>query len=807
MRWAPVRNMRNGLVDLVRHPKANLAAVATLALGIGTSAVMFNIIRDTLIHPVPLPHAGRLVVITEFGREAGVRGFASPGFYFDLRDQKWLFEEVGAFQPIDNDFTLATSEGAIHIFGTRASSSLFQTLGVRPALGRTFLPEEDTPTGDDVAILSDRLWRSQFGAKADVVGEAVRVNGRLHTVVGVLPATLNSFAERYDLWFPLHLTPVDREKRRGGRHLRVIARLMPRITPEGALGHVSKLYSDQRAGKPALEGWDPVLQSLEEYVTESTRPTVLVLIIGVLILLLIACVNFSNLLLVRWSWQERDFAIHAAVGATAADIVALLLTESVAMALSAGLASCLIAPVCAGLVARALFPGLEQGVGKQLDAGVVTFTLTTAGVIGVACALIPAFRMARLRIDRTLRSAGKGIGTGHGLGMRRALVAVQISLAVALVATAGVLTKSVNTLLSVDPGFDAHNAVAISVTRNADCDCKALPEGVHFYEDILSALQSLPGVESAGLVKVLPFKDFGATVETSVEGQSAPPPSWAVFQVVSPGYFSVMRSRLLAGRNLGDADGHNSSPVAVINESMARQYWPGEHLARVVGRRFRFNPRRDTPWTTVVGVVRDMRQRALETRPMPEAFLPFSQMRSSVMRIVLRTKGDVHAFIPTLRSGVRAYDKGLPITEVLPIEDLVSESTSHRRTIMMLVSSFGAFGVVLAATGVYTVTAAAMSRRRTELAIRMALGADLRSLLELILGDSARLALIGSSVGVLGALALGYAIRASLYGVTPYDPWVLVISSGSVVAIALGASAAPALAAGRIDPAEIVRST
>ena len=797
-----MRDVRHGLRVLWKRPGFTLIVVLTLALGIGANTILFSLVNSVLLNPLPYAEPERLVFVAQH-REGESYDGVSYDDYKDFRDRANSFAHLAAVSP-QWTLTLTGVNEPVSLRGLYASANLFAALGVAPAEGRAFAAEEDRANAGRVVVISDGLWRRQFGGDASVLGRSVALDGQPHTVVGVMPAGFHFSAEA-DLWIPLAQNPVI-GRGRGVRLLSVFGRLREGLTREQAAGELGAVAARLEAEYPATNrGFSARLVPLHERVVGDARPALLVLLGAVALVLLIACANVANITLARAASRRREFAIRAALGAGRLGLMRQVLTESVLLAAAGGAAGLLLAVWGVDLLLSIGPENIPRRDEIGIDARVVLFTLAVSLATGLLFGLAPALRASRAELGDALKSgarAGEGPRAGR---LRGALVAAEVALSIMLVAGAGLLVRSFTRLLDVNPGFRSENLVALGVLLPQS----SYPEPqrrAEFYRRLEERLKAMPGVESVGAVTRLPLQHAGNITSTLLmEGR--PDPEGARpevdFRRAAPGYFQTTGVPLVAGRGFAEQDATDAQPVALVNEAMARKFWPGESA---LGRRIKLgaNPEA-SPWITVVGVVGNVRHLGLDSEPRPEVYRHLLTSPPTGPVVVVRAAADAESLIPALRAAVRELDRDLPAATARTMDEIVARSVAERRFLMLVLGLFAAVALALASVGVYGVVSNSVAQRTHEIGVRMALGADRRDVLLLVIAQGMRPALCGLALGIVAALALTRVMQGLLFGVGARDPVAFTAAALLLAAVALMACYLPARRATRVDPMNALR--
>jgi predicted permease len=776
-------------------PAFTATALLTLALGIGANAAVFSIVRTVLLEPLPFADADRIVRVYHANPAAGIdRGPVSEPDFLDWKRTSVLHDAMGGFWHVDgmSGIDLTGVGNPERLSAALVTDGFFQTLGSVPRLGRTLIAADDVPGRNRVAVISHGLWTRRFGADPSIVGRAVTLNKEPFEIVGVMPAAFTYPAgRRIDVWIPLSYFGPDQIGRgRGSRFLAVIARVKPgtseaqfRSEMAGIAERLSREYPES-AGSTTVD-----TAPLRETIVGEVRTPLLVLMAAVGMLLLIACVNIAGLLLARASGRQAELAVRAALGAGRGRIVRQLVTESLALSLLGGALGVVLAVAAVRAFAAWGSTDLPRPGAIQVDGFVLAFAAGLSLASGLIFGVLPALR-ASTNLEVSLRAGSRGSVGGTGQRLRSALVVVEVGLAVVLVAGAALAAKSFVRLLAVDPGFRSANALVVTVS---------VPSVQH-YAATLEAIRALPGVDAAGSIRDLPLQGNGELLRPGIAGRPSPPDGNLMVQRhhVSVDYFRAMGIPLRAGRTFEPGDRAGSRPVVVINEEYARRAWPGEEA---VGKALRFG---DTE-IPVVGVVADVRQGGLSEPVAPALYVHALQQFRSRMTIVVRTPGNPLRLADDVRRAIWAVNPEQTITDVTTLDAIVGRSVSRPRLLAWLLVVFGTLGLTLGALGIFGVLAFAVSQRRREIGVRVALGASPRSVLRLILTQGMLLAAGGVVLGGAGAIVLTRLMESVLFGIEPSDPWTLAQVIGVLLGAAALASWLPARRALAIDPATALR--
>ena len=809
-----IESLRADLTYALRMLRKNrgfaAAAVVTLALGIGANTAIFSVRYAVLFKPLPYAEPSRIVTLWERQRD-GTLSDVAPANFVDWRDASRSFSGMAAVRASSfaSSFILGGRSEASRLAGGDVSSSFFSVLGVRFTLGRNFLPEEDRPGRNRVAILSYPAWRDRFGADRDIVGKAITLNDDSYTVVGVLPAdfqfgsTAADFQARSqaDIWAPLALDP--QRLQRGSHTLRVIARLAPGVTQAQAQAELdliaasmARVYPDNNRdmGIAAI--------SLTDRVTATVRGPLRMLLGAVGLVLLIACANVANLLLSRAAARQTEMAVRVALGASHGRLAQQLLTESLLLAGIGGAVGLLVALGVTAALAPHLPPDLSRAAGMAGDVRILAFTALISLATGIFFGLGPLVGMRRISAGESLKQSSRVAGASHSR-LRNVLAVAQISLAIILLIGAGLMAKSFWALTHVSPGFRADRILTarLSLPRSRYPDNRRIAA---FERELLETLSRKPGVQSAGLATYLPLSALDNGWSFIVEGRPPLPVgmyNMAKYRPASAGYFETIGIPVLRGRSFTPADTADSPWVTVINESMAREYW-GEQDP--IGRRLQFGAE---TWRTVIGVVGDVLHEGLDGETKPEMYVPMEQAPNteSGPTIVVRTALDTAAAAGELRGAVTAIDRAIPVDRIQTMERLVSGSVAQPRFRTVILAAFSMLALVMASIGIYGVMNYLVIQRTREFAIRVSMGATRAEVLRLVLSRAAALIGAGTCLGLAGSLVLVRVITGLLFGTAPLDPLTFAAAPALLAGVALAASYLPALRATRVDPIVALR--
>jgi len=804
---------RYGLRNLARNPGFALVAMLTLALGIGANTTIFSVIDNTLLKPLPFPGADRLVLVWEtFGKGPDNWNIVSAPNFWDFQRQSHSFETMAVFDSAGRGYNLSPTSNrkeAEQVSGLRVSAAFFSVLGAKPLLGRTFLPEEETLGRDREVVLSYGLWKTRYGGDPSLVGRTIRVDGAEFTVIGVMP---RDFAWQFwslprQLWVPVGYTKTDFG--RGDNSFLAIARLKPGVSLAQARAEMEAVGNNVRKQYPEEDAdMGATVSPLGDYGMEGLRAAMLTLLAAVAFILLIACVNVANLLLARGAARQKEFAIRRALGAAGSRLARQLLTESVLLALTGGAAGLLLA---AGTTRLLFYAFKLDSLGLPMrpvdsipvDGRVFVFALIVSCLTGLLFGIAPALSALRADLNEPLKEGGRSASTGGGNRLRHVLVASEVALAMVVLSGAGLMIKSMTRLLGVDPGLNPKNVLTVTMSVPQE-EIYVGPPGLPRYcQDLEEHVGAIPGVLSVGAVGHLPFQG-NAGRSFQIEGQppaaSGQLPS-ASYSVACPNYFRTMGIPVLKGREFTPRDTVSAPGAIVINETMARAFWPKQDP---VGRAIRLGGS-DGPRLTVVGVVGDVHFQGLDSPARRQFFRPYTQAGWPVMAVVVRTTHAPATFATAVKKAVADVLPDWPVAGFQTMENVVHDSTGSRRFPMLLLSVFSVLALVLAAVGIVGVVGHSVTQRTHEIGLRMALGAGTVDVLRLVVSGNMVWVLAGLAAGLAGSAGLTRLLTGLLYGVRPLDPLVLGTVSALLAAVALAASYLPARRAARIDPMAALR--
>jgi putative ABC transport system permease protein len=808
------QDLRFGARMLAKNPGFTLVAMLTLALGIGASTAIFSLMNATLLRPLPYKNPDQIMMVwgTNPGGYGwrGKTGFSGPAF-LDYRQQNQVFEHMATFNGAG--FTLTGTDRPDNVLGGLVTAEFFDVLAVQPILGRLFLPEEAQTGRDHVAVLNYNFWQQRFGSDPNIIGQTIRLDATPYTVVGVLPQgfdfSIPDYFESRDLWVPGVLPRDDSE--RGHKYLSVIARLKPGVTPGQAEQDLSAVTERLALEYPRqMEGFGVKLIPLHEQLVGDLRLVLLLMFGAVSFVLLIACANVANLQLARASARQKEIAIRTALGANRGRLLRQLLTESVLLALIGGVLGLFLASWGIGLLTGLGPAGIPQGTPVTLNPTVLAYSLALSLITGILFGLAPALQPTPTRLSESLKEGGRNSAASQsGLRLRRLLTVSEVALSMILLIGAGLLLRSFVGLLQVNPGFETRNIL----TARFDLPKYAYPEATKqsaFYTQVMERIKALPGVTAVGATDELPPTMGRHANSFSLEGRAPIDQSSQSLAVqerlTSADYFRAMGVPLVAGRLFSDTDDGSAAPVALVNQTFVRRFFPSENP---IGQHLRFGAA--NPWITIVGIVGDVRGFGLDKQPNSEIYLSYQQQKFlpynplANMHLVVRTAGDPNGLAAAVLGAIRELDKELPLPTARTMETVLAASIAERRSNMLLLSLFAIVALLLATAGIYGVMSYAVTQRTQEIGIRMALGAQAGDVLRMVVNQGLRLALCGVALGLITALALTHLLKTLLFTVSATDPLTFAGTALLMLFIALLAALVPARRATRIDPMAALR--
>ncbi|HKO44393.1 MAG TPA: ABC transporter permease [Pyrinomonadaceae bacterium] len=793
-----IQDIRYSLRGLLRQPAFTAVALLSLALGIGANTAIFSLVNAVLLKPLAFSEADRLAVVWEADPTRDVtQDNVAVGNYVDWKAQNSVFEEMAASG--FRSFNITGDGEPEKVMASGVTQNFFPLLGITPALGRNFLPDEDKAGGSKVMILSYALWQRRYGGDREILNKDIILNGEKHTVVGVMPANFRFLTNLIGLWVPSEFAPEELTQR-DGQNLTVIGRLKPGMTFEQAQADLGAIT--QRIAKDNPNVMSPRLTAnvvpIREQVSGQSRQPLIMLMVAVGFVLLIACANTANLLLSRASSRRREIAVRSAVGATRRRIVRQLLTESLILSFLAGGLGLFVAAFSFEFL-KSLVPAGLVPDSLRLDPRALGFALLVSVLTGIIFGLVPALQASRVDLNEVLKSGGRTGLSSSGGRLRGALVITEVALALVLLIGAGLLIQTLSNLREQYSLLQPEQLLTVRTVLQGQYQEPA--KRWAFYDDVLGRIENLPGVVSASYTTSVPLQWAGGSNAFIIDGP--PPPdnlaANALHRQVSPGYFETIGIPLRAGRYLDNRDDENSLRVMLVNETFAAKYWPQENA---VGKRVKFAD--DAPWITIVGVVADVRQMGMDQPVKQEMYLPFRQVQGfhffKPRDLVIRTEGDPMQLVAAVRREIHAVDPNQPVSNIATLDEQLNSGTQRRRVGMTLLVAFAALSLLLAVIGIYAVLAFFVTNHRPEIGVRVALGAQKRDILGLVFKKGLTLALAGIVIGIAGAVAITRLMASLLFGVKPVDALTFAAVSICVLTVAVLACYIPARRATRIDP-------
>lgn len=802
-----LKDIRYGIRGLLSRPGFTCIAVLTLALGIGANTAIFSVVNAVLLRPLPFPEPDRLVMVWEDASFAGFpRNTPAPANYADWKAQNQVFEEMAALD--ERSFNLTGDGEAEKIEAYGVTANFFPLLGIKPALGRNLLPEEDKPEANKVVMLNYSLWQQRYGGERSVIGRELLLNGEKHTVVGVMPAGFQFLDSQIGLWVPMAFSSQELAQR-GSHYLKVVARMKPGVMLAQANADIHTIQQRIAHDHPDEAGRiSAFVMPLRDQLAGDVRRPLLMLLVAVGFVLLIACANIANLLLSRAASRRREMAVRSALGAGRIRIVRQLLVESLLLAIVGAVCGLLLASWSFVFLQRLIPDGLALSTKLNLDPQVLGFTVLVTLLTAVIFGLAPAFQASRIDLNEALKQGGgrTGLNVG-GNRLRSAMVVAEVALALVLLVGAGLLIQTFIKLRDQYSGLRPEGVLTLRTVL----PLSKYPEQVqrsNFYQQVLERVKSLPGVISAGYSTTVPlawkggtngFFPEGRTIEQAYAGGLS---FDANHRKVSVDYLKTMGIPVLRGRPFNDSDNEQAIHVAIVNETMARQYWPGEDA---IGKRFKLGgPDDDIPWITIVGVAGDVRQMGIDEPVKAEMYFPYQQKSDQAWNaprdLAIRTSVDPLSLVAVVRNEIHQVDPNQPISDVRTMDQVLGEETASRRLGMTLLTIFAGLALLLATLGIYGVLAFFVVQHTQEIGVRMALGAQRSDILRLVVMKGMRLAVLGVVIGLGVAFALTRLMASLVYGIGTADPLTYATIALLLTGVALLACYLPARRATKVDP-------
>ena len=798
-----LNDFRYALRQLIKAPSFTIVAILTLALGIGACTAIFSVVNVVLLRPLDYPQPDRIVNIRETNLPQFPEFSVSPPNYIDWEKQTKSYEYLAAYS--GSRVNLTGDGEPQQLLGVKATAHYFDVFGIKPVAGRFLLPEEDAQGKNHVVVLSYGFWQRVFGGGRDIVGRSIQLNGEPYQVVGVAPFGFG-LTSKVDAWLPMAFKPDETANdARGGHYISVVGRLKPGVTVAQARAELEVLASQLAKQYPdSNKGWGIFMMPIQDYTVRDVKPVLYTLLGAVGCVLLIACANLANLLLARATARSREISIRAALGAGRARLIRQLLTESVVLAVGGGIAGVILARW--GLYALlALAPtSLPRISDIHLDSTVLLFSLALSVITGLVFGIAPALLAARTDVNEALKQGTRGSTEGGARGrLRSALVVIEVTFALVLLGGAGLLARSFMQLAHVDPGFNPENATLLRLSLPQ----KKYPEKdqqMAFTNALVERLKGLPSVQAVGVTQSMPLVGdyvLGFNIEGRPHIDPADLPSTNYYSI-TPDYYRAMGIRLIRGRVFTPQDDARAPRVAIINETMARQFFPNEDP---IGKRINITNGPDT-WREIVGIVGDIKQYGVDKATSAQSYEPFAQVPFTSLNVVVRTNGSPAALLGALRPAVYAVDKDQPVGAIRPLEEIMAESIARQRFAMTLLTVFSAVALIIAAVGIYGVMAYNVVQRTGEFGIRMALGAQQGDVLRLVLTQGGKLIGLGLAIGLLATLGASRAMGSMLFNTSAYDPVTLTSITLLLGAVALIACFFPANRATKVNPIEALRT-
>jgi putative ABC transport system permease protein len=789
-----IQDIRYAVRMMLKRPSFPILAVLTLALGIGATTAIFSVINSVLFKPLPYPEHSRLVKVWEKRPALNrIRNSVSAPDFVDWKAQNTVFEDMAAYTWAD--VVLGGSEVPQRIIAARISPNLFSTLGVQPQRGRLFQAEEEQIGKHRVVLISDGLWKRQFASDPNIIDREITLNGSAWTIVGVMPARFAFPDSDVEIWIPLTFSDGDRAAR-GSHYLEVIARLNPDITIEQAQQNMDDIAGTLESQYQVNTGHGVNVFSLYDEAVGEIETTLWILFGAVLFVLLIGCANVANLLLARAASRQSEISVRTALGAGRWRIVRQLITESLLLSIIGGLLGVLLAMWGVDFLLSVSPDSIPRNQEIGLDWAALGFTLLISVATGIIFGVVPALQASKPNLNESLKEGSRT--TGGSLRRNRVrsfFVIAEVAICLVLLVGAGLMIRSFIRLINVNPGFNPENVLTIRFSPGRKYDTTQKVSS--YFKDTMARISAVPDVVSTGAVLSLPLSGGAGSRYFGIEGRPPQPAGQgfnANLNFAAPGYFTTMGIPLLSGRDFSDSDAEGSDSVAIVNQEMVRMFWPDEEP---LGQRIRVG---DGPWRRIVGVVGNLKYKAMDADTRQEMYWPFYQTGAGSGAFVVRTRSDPQETASGIRNAILEVERDQPLYEIRTMEELLSESVSGRWLNTLLLGVFGGEALILAVVGLYGVMSYSVAQRTRELGIRTALGATSRDVARLIVGQGMRMAAVGVAIGIGGAFGLTRLMSSLLFDIKAFDPLTIAAIALLLVAVAFVACWVPARRAAKVDP-------
>ena len=794
-----LKDLRYAARSLMRRPAFTAVAVITLALGIGANTAIFSVVHGVLLEPLPYPESDRLVALRQAKLPAQPDTQVAPGNFLEWQRQNTTFASVAAYRTVS--YNLTGDGNPERLLAGRVSIGLFKLLGAQPLLGRDFLAKEDQPGREKVVIVSEGLWARRFGSDANILGKALKLDGEDFAVIGVMPAAFRLPDQRErELWTPIAFKDNERALYQA-RYIDAIGRLKPEASLAQAQSEMTTIAARLAQEHPdANTGWTITVKPLLDFVVGDVKTVLWVLFGAVALVLLIACANVTNLLLARATTRQKEMAVRAALGAGRARIVRQLATESLLLALLGALAGWPLASWGLRALLVAAPADLPRLASVSIDNRALLFTLGVALLTALIFGLVPALQVLRFDSNPALKDQRSRSVRQQRIGSL--LIASEVALALMLLVGGGLLLRTVWQLNRVDPGFDVRNALAVTI-QLPQKKYAGPPQMARFADQLVQQVSTLPGVEATGVARIMPIVHdlpTGLYFEGRARENDTELPQ-TNYSAVSPGYFKAMGIPLIAGRAFTGADAEDAARVAIVSQTLAQRYFPN---GDAIGKRINVNTGPES-YREIVGIVGDVKQNGLTRETKPHTYEPFAQAPNQFMTLIVRSTTDPASLVPAIRSQVLAIDSELPLQRVTTLDRMIANSIRQQRFTSIVLSVFAGVALLLAAAGLYGVISYSVAQRTHELGIRVALGAQVKDVMQLVLRQGMTMVIVGEVIGIIGAFALMRLLGGLLFGVTPADAVTFVAVTIGLTIVALLACYIPARRATKVDPLVALR--